>query len=413
MTPRRFRPLRLPCLALILAGAVLAGGGGSLAAEGAGATDGDAGFPPAAPASRVAAGSAPVSEAEAKQPGRGESLLRCEWTDPVTGGTLRAALPSPALLVLPPGGRATVGAETTDGTPLRLRAADGGRLAESVALVAPTAPGPHAFALRVAGTDRQAEQAGEIVLYVPHRARFSSGDYGNCTVGGDSLGRYRNPTASGVEKIRAHPERYAPPEWFVRIDPGLSEHCITPTLRLGDLVIPDRETGERHSAWAPVRYDCLLAIERLREELAAQGIPPGALRLLSLFRAPRYNRRIGSGSYSRHIYGDALDFIIDADGDGDMDDLTGDGRVDRREAFWLIALVEDLQADGEIPIGGIGAYTFAAGDFSCTMHLDLRGHRARWAFHHGAGGGRREFSWESRRFREQDAAEEAARTGKP
>jgi hypothetical protein len=228
-------------------------------------------------------------------------------------------------------------------------------------------------------------------------------------VGGEDLGRYPDPSRSGVEKVRTHPEAYAPPAWFVRIDPALAEHRITPTLRLGDLVVPDEETGERHSPWAPVRYDTLAAIERFREALRAAGIEPRALRILSLYRAPRYNRSIGSGRYSRHIYGDAFDFVIDADGDGDMDDLTGDGRVDREEALRLIALIEDLQADGDIPIGGIGAYTFAGGDYSCTMHLDLRGHRARWAFHHRADGRRREFSWTSRRFARQDAAEAAAR----
>ena len=55
------------------------------------------------------------------------------------------------------------------------------------------------------------------------------------------------------------------------------------------------------------------------------------VRILSGFRAPYYNDKIvaeGAASASRHQYGDAADVIIDANGDGRMDDLNHDGRLD-------------------------------------------------------------------------------------
>jgi len=196
--------------------------------------------------------------------------------------------------------------------------------------------------------------------------------------------------------------------------PETGEFWVSPSLRLLDLVVPTEKTGERHTRFVPVCYPLLDAIETMRGALEKQRIPPTALTILSLFRAPGYNRAIGSTRYGRHVYCDAVDFIVDANGNHDMDDLNHDGRVDQTDGLWLVALIEDLQADGALPLGGIGVYSFSGGDYSCTMHLDLRGHRATWAYAYNARGRKLPFAWQSRRFAELDAAEaaERARQGK-
>jgi uncharacterized protein YcbK (DUF882 family) len=101
---------------------------------------------------------------------------------------------------------------------------------------------------------------------------------------------------------------------------------------------------------------------------------------MSGFRTPWYNRAIGNTTdYSRHLWGDAADVYVDRDGDGDMDDLDGDGRVDLDDARILAAFVDQVERDAEshLPVGGMGLYrrNAAHGPF---VHVDARGTRARW-----------------------------------
>jgi hypothetical protein len=77
------------------------------------------------------------------------------------------------------------------------------------------------------------------------------------------------------------------------------------------------------------------------------------------------------------MYGDAADIFLDADGDGQMDDLNGDGRVDMQDARWLAAVAESVEAAHPEVTGGIGIYR-ANGVHGPFVHVDTRGFRARW-----------------------------------
>ena len=107
----------------------------------------------------------------------------------------------------------------------------------------------------------------------------------------------------------------------------------------------------------------------------------GDVFLISGFRTPVYNETGGStagrGKLSRHMYGDAADVAIDNDGNGRMDDLTGDGRVTVADARVLAEAAEEVERRYPHLIGGIGVYrpTSAHGGF---VHIDTRGYRARW-----------------------------------
>jgi hypothetical protein len=79
------------------------------------------------------------------------------------------------------------------------------------------------------------------------------------------------------------------------------------------------------------------------------------------------------------VYGDAADIFIDADGDGKLDDLNGDGKRDRRDVEIFYQLVERYKAahaDRDWR-GGIGRYQRNSrhGGF---IHVDTRGYAARW-----------------------------------
>ena len=103
---------------------------------------------------------------------------------------------------------------------------------------------------------------------------------------------------------------------------------------------------------------------------------------MSGFRTPQYNslgvgRAGGRARDSRHMYGDAADVYVDADGDGRMDDLDRDGRITVKDAGWLARVAEEVEADYPAMTGGIGVYRANAvhGPF---VHVDVRGTPARW-----------------------------------
>jgi uncharacterized protein YcbK (DUF882 family) len=103
--------------------------------------------------------------------------------------------------------------------------------------------------------------------------------------------------------------------------------------------------------------------------------------VMSGFRTPQYNATGGEtggrASLSRHMYGDAADVFVDNDGDGRMDDLNGDGRVNHRVAQVILDAAERVERAHPDVTGGVGVYraTPSHGPFA---HVDARGNRARW-----------------------------------
>jgi hypothetical protein len=85
----------------------------------------------------------------------------------------------------------------------------------------------------------------------------------------------------------------------------------------------------------------------------------------------------GMAFASRHQYGDAADVIIDADGDGRMDDLNRDGIVDFRDTDVINRAVERVEWRYPELVGGLGLYR-AMGPSGPFAHIDVRGKRARW-----------------------------------
>ena len=62
-----------------------------------------------------------------------------------------------------------------------------------------------------------------------------------------------------------------------------------------------------------------------------------------------------------------------------MDDLNGDGRTSKADARWLFELIDAMHHGGDLDgfAGGLGLYgaNQVRGPF---VHVDVRGHRARW-----------------------------------
>lgn len=104
---------------------------------------------------------------------------------------------------------------------------------------------------------------------------------------------------------------------------------------------------------------------------------------MSGFRTPQYNAGggdpTGRADLSRHMYGDAADIYIDDDGNGQMDDLNHDGRIDINDARVILAAVNRVERAHPDLVGGCGVYAGSAAHGPFT-HIDTRGYPARWVY---------------------------------
>lgn len=172
---------------------------------------------------------------------------------------------------------------------------------------------------------------------------------------------------------------YAPPAGLVRVTPENMNTPVSEHFVLGDFLTKgQRDVWPKYVAMSPRLLDKL---ELTIQQLEANGHPVEHVGVISGFRTPTYNEGggnpAGRGALSRHMYGDAMDWYVDNDRNGRMDDLNGDGRIDIRDAQVIAQAAEQVEKKYPSLIGGIGIYR-PTGAHSGFVHLDTRGYRARW-----------------------------------
>lgn len=193
----------------------------------------------------------------------------------------------------------------------------------------------------------------------------------------------RNGRLNGY-RIDAYPEEplngrdiYLPPSGFVEVTRENLNTRLSPNFELGEFVA---KQAADYPKYLILRPELLLKLENILTSLNRADVPTEDFVIMSGYRTPFYNRAIGNVPYSRHVYGGAADLYIDENpADGVMDDLNGDGRLDRGDARWLADFIDEMARRGDFGprIGGLGVYgrTSAHGAF---VHVDVRGTRARW-----------------------------------
>jgi hypothetical protein len=175
------------------------------------------------------------------------------------------------------------------------------------------------------------------------------------------------------------PRNYENPAGFIEV----SEQAAAAIRLSTHFMLRDFLTHDQDKVWPKyvVLQEALLdKLELVLATLEEQGVPTKNAVVLSGFRSPQYNARVaveGAAYASRHQYGDAADIIVDADGDGRMDDLNKDGTVNLRDTDLINRAVERVERQYPELVGGLGLYQ-ATGPRGPFAHIDVRGTRARW-----------------------------------
>lgn len=199
------------------------------------------------------------------------------------------------------------------------------------------------------------------------------------TKAGGRVGDYRVGFWPGERKKAVRSEAYENPEGFIEVTAENQDTQISEHFRLRDFLTHDqRDVWPKYLVLKEALVDKL---ELVIDDLAEHGVKVERVVVLSGFRTPQYNAqgvgRGGRAKDSRHQFGDAADIFVDNDGNGRMDDLNRDKRVDSRDARVIMQAVERVEKAHPELVGGASAYraTKAHGPFA---HIDVRGARARW-----------------------------------
>jgi hypothetical protein len=192
---------------------------------------------------------------------------------------------------------------------------------------------------------------------------------GEESLGGYRIGKYPPP-------LGGRADRYSAPGGYVEVTAENRDVLVAPHFTLGQFVC---KQGTGWPKFVVLREALLLKLEALLEAANRRGWKGKTFHVMSGYRTPAYNKGLGNVGASRHLYGDAADVFLDNDGDGSMDDLNRDGKVDRADAVALHDLFAEVEGTSSMKpyLGGLGIYpaNAAHGPF---VHVDARGSQARW-----------------------------------
>ena len=237
----------------------------------------------------------------------------------------------------------------------------------SADFVAPSKPGAYKLAVQLDQATRAIDDF-TVVTLVP----FAEKQRGH--IGLYYLGSW--PFERG-----GHPPKlaYGNPAGFIEVTPENVNTPVSEHFKLGDFL-----TKDQYNVWPKYMLLNPKIIDKLEltiAELERSGHPVKNMDVMSGFRTPEYNytggNTQGRANLSRHMFGDASDVFVDNDGNGVMDDLNHDGRVDMHDAEVILQAVERVEKSHPDLIGGVGVYSACCGHGPFT-HIDVRGYRARW-----------------------------------
>ena len=170
--------------------------------------------------------------------------------------------------------------------------------------------------------------------------------------------------------------QYEAPKGMIKVTKENQDTFLTQHFQLKDFLV---KQGSGYPKYVLVSPKLLYKLELIIAKLKEQDYHVGNMHIMSGYRTPYYNAKIGNGKSSRHIYGDAADIFLDNDNNQAMDDLNKDGKISIHDAQILGKIIENIDKDAQYKwlIGGLGIYN-GNGAHRGFVHVDTRGYKARW-----------------------------------
>jgi uncharacterized protein YcbK (DUF882 family) len=232
---------------------------------------------------------------------------------------------------------------------------DVARPIDSDTLLAPLEAGFYDLVVTRAGI-KQRLAYPKLAVLVPFELKLGS------SLNGYSIGRYPAEWSRDEQGER--------PAGFAEVREEQMDLPLTRHLKVRDFITHDSQT--RWPRYAAIDARVLDKVELVLRELSrrrGEDEIDFSMQVHSGFRTPLHNASVeGSARDSRHLYGDAADVAIDADGDGKM--TIFDAYRVEQAVDWVERTHPDLA-------GGLGVYSsrrFA----TPYCHIDARGVRKRW-----------------------------------
>ncbi|MFP4380380.1 MAG: hypothetical protein ACLFUS_07745 [Candidatus Sumerlaeia bacterium] len=197
------------------------------------------------------------------------------------------------------------------------------------------------------------------------------------------LGMYPDETAPSVPgAVSRDPSRYAPPKWFVKIDSNTRDYKVSEHFKLGDFASPS-ERDEPH--FVSIDPKLITFLELVTDTVQQRYGPEAQVKILRSYLSPLERQRLDQRGasytqFTRYQYGDAAALIVDIDGDGKLDDLNNDNRVDREDANALADLLDEVKRNADMrgASGVVDGPTEPNWPDTPYAVVDLRGFNTRW-----------------------------------
>ena len=218
-------------------------------------------------------------------------------------------------------------------------------------------------------------------------------------VNGFVVGAYPDPTdpedlknSSNPAMVKAHADVYQEPSLFYPITPETYRLKIFKDYTLGDFDLDPRFKSLTYPRYLVIDPRILRKIDLLETLVRNSGVKLSKFKIFYGYRSPDYNlgsreddggKTLKSG-FSTHMYGLAVDILIDENDDLVLDDLDGDGKTTYKDAKVLLGYVNQLDQmlleNGSDLVGGAGWYPhhdfWERGEYvqSPYVHFDARGY---------------------------------------
>jgi uncharacterized protein YcbK (DUF882 family) len=229
------------------------------------------------------------------------------------------------------------------------------RMISSDTLLVPMEPGFYELVVSRNGVSQRLA-APRLAVTVPFELKLGT------TLNGYRIGRYPAEWS--------HDEGAEKPSGFAEVQESELNIQLSAHLKVRDFISHDQQTvWPRYAAIDPRVLDKVELVMRELGRRRGDEHIDSKIEVHSGFRTPDHNSGVeGSARDSRHLYGDAADVAIDAD---------GDGKLTIFDAYRVEMAVDWVERMHPELAGGLGVYSSRRFP-TPYCHIDARGVRKRW-----------------------------------